>query len=370
MHVGSGTFFQNLDHARPDAEVYAHELGMADLVEPLGFDSVWAAEHHFTDYTMCPDPSQLLSYLAGRTRRVQLGTMVMVLPWHDPVRIAEHFSVLDHLSQGRVILGIGRGLARVEFEGFRTAMGESRRRFVEYGEAILRALETGWIEYDGELYRQPRAAIRPGPFRSWKGRVYASSVSPESSRIMAKLGVGIMIIAQKPWDKTLADLDEYRAVYRDVNGAEPPKPLLVSFTAVHEDAETAREMYERHIVRYCASTLDHYEFDDARLADVPGYEYYGGLATNIAKHGKERFSRFLADLQVWGTPDQVVEQMIENNRRIDGAGVIAIFSYGAMPHELARANIRLFAEKVLPRLKRYARARSSDASAIQSISSV
>src|SRR5262249_2057969 len=176
MHVGSGTFFQNLGNARPDADVYAHELAMADLAEPLGFDSVWAAEHPFTDYTMCPDPSQLLSYLAGRTTRVQLGTMVMVLPWHDPIRIAESFTVLDHLSHGRAILGIGRGLARVEFEGFRTPMGESRKRFVEYGEAILRALETGFIEYDGEFYRQPRAAIRPGPFRSWNGRVYPSSV--------------------------------------------------------------------------------------------------------------------------------------------------------------------------------------------------
>ena len=351
MHVGTGTFFQNLGNARPDAEVYAHELAMADLAEPLGFDSVWAAEHHFTDYTMCPDPSQLLSYLAGRTKRVQLGTMVMVLPWHDPVRIAESFTVLDHLSQGRAILGIGRGLARVEFEGFRTPMGESRRRFVEYGEAILRALETGFIEYDGEHYRQPRAAIRPGPFRSWKGRVYASSVSPESSRIMAKLGVGIMIIAQKPWDKTLADLESYRVIYREVNGEEPPKPLLVTFTAVHEDASTAREMFERHIVGYCASTMGHYEFDDARLADVPGYEYYAGLSKNIAKHGREKFSRFLAELQVWGTPEQVTEQMIENNRRIGGAGVIGVFSYGSMPPDLAKANIRLFAEKVMPRLK-------------------
>jgi alkanesulfonate monooxygenase SsuD/methylene tetrahydromethanopterin reductase-like flavin-dependent oxidoreductase (luciferase family) len=351
MHVGSGTFFQNLGNARTDTEVYAHELSMADLGEPLGFDSVWAAEHHFTDYTMCPDPAQLLTYLAGRTQRVQLGTMVMVLPWHDPVRIAEHFTVLDHMSRGRAILGIGRGLARVEFRGFRTAMGESRRRFVEYGEAILRALETGWIEYDGELYRQPRAAIRPGPFRSWKGRVYASSVSPESSRIMAQLGVGIMIIAQKPWEKTLADLDEYRGIYREVNGEDPPKPLLVSFTAVHEDEETAREMFERHIIRYCASTMDHYEFDNAHLADIPGYEYYAGLARNIEEHGRDRFSRFLADLQVWGTPDQVVEQMIENNRRIDGAGVIGIFSYGSMAPAAAKANITLFAEKVLPRLK-------------------
>jgi hypothetical protein len=132
--------------------------------------------------------------------------------------------------------------------------------------------------------------------RSWKGRVYASSVSPESSRIMAKLGVGIMIIAQKPWDKTLADLESYRVIYREVNGCEPPKPLLVSFTAVHEDADTAREMFERHIVGYCASTMGHYEFDNAGLADIPGYEYYAGLSKNIAKHGREKFSRFLAEL--------------------------------------------------------------------------
>jgi alkanesulfonate monooxygenase SsuD/methylene tetrahydromethanopterin reductase-like flavin-dependent oxidoreductase (luciferase family) len=351
MHVGTGVFFQNLDHALPDEAVYAHELAMADLGEPLGFDSVWSAEHHFTNYTMCPDPSQLLTWVAARTSRVRLGSMVMVLPWHDPVRVAESFSVLDHMSRGRAILGIGRGLARVEFEGFRTAMGESRQRFVEYAAAILRALETGYIESEGEFYRQPRTAIRPAPFRSFKGRVYASSVSPESSRIMATLGVGVIIIAQKPWDKTLADLDAYRTIYREVNAEEPPRPLLVSFTAVHEDEETAREMFERYVVGYCASTMGHYEFDNVRLADIPGYEYYAGLSRNIEKHGREKFTRFLADLQVWGTPDQVVEQMIENNRRIGGAGVVGIFSYGGMPPALATANIRLFAEKVLPRLK-------------------
>lgn len=353
MHVGTGVFFQNLGRTQADAEVYRHELSMADLGEPLGFDSVWSAEHHFTDYTMCPDPCQLLTWVAARTTRVRLGSMVMVLPWHDPVRVAEGFTVLDHMSQGRAILGIGRGLARVEFEGFRTPMGESRGRFVEYAEAILGALETGVIEYSGAYYAQPRAAIRPAPLRSWKGRVYASSVSPESSRIMAKLGIGVMIIAQKPWEKTLADLAEYRAIYREVNGDEPPKPLLVSFTAVHEDEETAREMFERYVVGYCASTMGHYEFDNVRLADIPGYEYYGGLSRNIEKHGREKFSRFLADLQVFGTPEQVVEQMIENNRRIGGAGVVGIFSYGGMPPAMAKANIHLFAEKVLPRLQRH-----------------
>jgi hypothetical protein len=93
-----------------------------------------------------------------------------------------------------------------------------------------------------------------------------------------------------------------------VNGDEPPKPLLVSFTAVHEDEETAREMYERYVVGYCASTMGHYEFDNVKLADIPGYEYYAGLAHNIAKHGKDNSASSLAELQVWGAPDPVVEQ--------------------------------------------------------------
>ncbi len=147
------------------------------------------------------------------TTRVKLGTFVTVLPWHDPVRVVESFSVLDHLSDGRAILGIGRGLGRIEFNGFRAEMGESRRRFTEYSEAILEALETGYIEHDGEFYKQPRVEIRPRPLASFKGRTFASAVSPQSMELMARLGVGIMVIAQKPWETTEAELAEYRQRY-------------------------------------------------------------------------------------------------------------------------------------------------------------
>jgi alkanesulfonate monooxygenase SsuD/methylene tetrahydromethanopterin reductase-like flavin-dependent oxidoreductase (luciferase family) len=351
MHVGLSVFFQNLVAGQSDAEVYDQELALADLAEPLGFDSVWAAEHHFTDYHMCPSVTQFLTWVAARTERVGLGSMVVVLPWHDPVRVAEEFSALDHLSGGRAILGIGRGLGRVEFEGFRKNMAESRPRFIEYARALLEGLENGFIEYPGELYRQPHAPIRPKPLKSFRGRTYASAVSPQSARIMAELGVGIMIIAQKPWPACLAELDQYRAIYREVNGGEAPKPLLVSFTAVHESEQGAQEMYERYILEYCRSTLDHYEFANAGLAEIPGYEYYGKIAGRIAKHGPDDFTRFLADLQVWGTPDQVTEQMIEHQRMLGSEGVIGVFGYGGMPRDVAKANLQLFAEQVLPRLK-------------------
>ena len=140
MHVGFGPVFQNPGNALPDAEVYRQELHLTEMAEPLGFDSIWSVEHHFTDYTMCPDVIQFLTYMAGKTQRVKLGSMVVVLPWHDPVRIAEQIVLLDHLSGGRVILGLGRGLARVEYEGFRIDQSDGRQRFLEYAELLLNAL--------------------------------------------------------------------------------------------------------------------------------------------------------------------------------------------------------------------------------------
>ena len=352
MHMGYSAFFQNKIPGMTDAEVYAHELSMADLAEPLGFDSIWSAEHHFDDYTMCPSVLQFLTYMAGRTAHVKLGSMVVVLPWHDPIRVAEEFSVLDHMSGGRAILGIGRGLGRIEFEGFQRDMNESRQRFVEYSDAILNALDTGTIQYDGELYKQVPTDIRPAPLHHFRGRAYMSAVSPESARIGARMGAGVLIIAQKPWEKTLEDLENYREIYREENdGAEPPKPIMLAFIGCHEDAGVAQEMREKYIRGYSQSALEHYEFNNEGLADIKGYEYYAGLSKNINKHGIDTFIDFLADLQIWGTPDEVYEKMADYQRMTDAAGFMGVFSYGGMPHDLARQNIHTFADKVLPRIK-------------------
>src|SRR2546421_9573570 len=116
MHVGYAPVFQNPGNALSDAEVYRQELRLAEMAEPLGFESIWSVEHHFTEYTMCPDVLQFLTYMAGRTTKVGLGSMVVVLPWHDPVRVAEQIVMLDHMSNGRLILGLGRGTGKVEFD--------------------------------------------------------------------------------------------------------------------------------------------------------------------------------------------------------------------------------------------------------------
>src|SRR5882724_6209406 len=266
MHVGMAAVFQNPGKARTDREVYTGELRLADLAEPLGFESVWGVEHHFTDYTMCPDVLQFLTYMAGRTARAQLGSMVVVLPWHDPMRVAEEVAMLDNISGGRLILGLGRGAGKVEFDGFRLSMDESRQRFVESAETLLGGLETGYCEYSGTFVKQPRAAIRPAPFKSFRGRTYAAAVSPESLPVMAKLGVGILIIPQKPWKEVARELETYRSIYREVNGVDAPPPVSAGWTFCDESAERAEEMARRYIGGYYQTVLDHYQFQGDHLA--------------------------------------------------------------------------------------------------------
>src|SRR3954452_14949622 len=138
---------------RSDAAVVGEHLALGDLSQPLGFDSIFAREPHFTGYAMSPAPTQLLAYYAGRTKRVQLGTAVIVLPWHDPVRVAEQIALLDILCGGRCLFGFGRGAASVEYEGFRVPMEEARPRFVEAAQIVVQALSNETFSYDGEFYK-------------------------------------------------------------------------------------------------------------------------------------------------------------------------------------------------------------------------
>jgi alkanesulfonate monooxygenase SsuD/methylene tetrahydromethanopterin reductase-like flavin-dependent oxidoreductase (luciferase family) len=349
-----GVVFQGMGEGRTDRNVYRNELRFGDLAEPLGFESLWGVEHHFTDYTMCPDVLQYLTYFAGRTERLQLGSMVVVLPWHHPVRVAEQVVVLDHMSNGRVILGIGRGLGRVEFEGFGVAQDDSRAIFVESAELLLEGLERGWVEYDGKFIRQVRRELRPRPLRSFRGRTYAAAVSPESSQIMARLGVGILIIPQKPWELVIKELHDYRTVYNDLNGVEAPPPIVAGWVYCDEDAGRAEELARKHIGAYYHSVIRHYELVGDHLGRTKGYEAYKAVQDRITQPGgAEQMVEFFMGLQVWGTPEQCYEKVIANVERTGGEAFIGVFSYGALPYDTAEESLRLFAAGVAPELRKH-----------------
>jgi alkanesulfonate monooxygenase SsuD/methylene tetrahydromethanopterin reductase-like flavin-dependent oxidoreductase (luciferase family) len=353
MHVGLSVIFQNPGETKPDRDIYAEELVLAKQAEPLGFDSIWSVEHHFTDYTMCPNVFQFLTYMAGCTEKIQLGSMVAVLPWHDPLRIAEQVAMLDVLSNGRTVLGMGRGTGRIEFEGFRVAMPEARGRFAETAEMLLNGLEQGFCEYDGEYVKQPRVDLRPRPYKSFKGRTYAAAISTESAEIMAKMGVGILIVPQKPWPVVQKELTQYRSTFFAATGEQAPAPYCAGWMFIDDSADRAEEMARRYIGAYWDSVIDHYEFNKDHLKNTAGYEFHGEMYDRLnAPGGMQKMMDFYVDLQIWGTPDQVFDKVQTMRANTLADGFMAVCSYGGMPHDEANRNMQQFAKDVMPELKK------------------
>ena len=345
MHVGMSVIFQNPGEQIPDKDAYARDLHLAMQAEPLGFQSIWSVEHHFTDYTMCPDVFQFLTYMAAKTEHIQLGSMVCVLPWHDPVRVAEQISMLDNLSDGRVILGMGRGTGRVEFDGFGVDMGTARLRFKESAEIVLNALEQGWIEYSGT----PSSAAQnaPRPISTFKGRTRGRHAC--SARIMAEMVSAFW--SPKTVEGRTAELD-YRTIYRDANGTEPPPPYVAGWTFVDESADRAEEMARKYVGGYWDAVVKHYEFNEPHLKEIPGYEHHGLMYDRlVAPGGYQQMEDFFIDLQLWGTPEQVTEKIINLQDEMYMDGYMGVFSYAGMSLEEAERSMHLFASKVMPELQ-------------------
>ena len=352
MHVGMALVFQNPDDLRDDSEVYEAELALGLKAESLGFESLWTGDHHFSGYSMSPDPLQILTWFAGQTQDLLLGTAVIVLPWHDPIRVAEQVTLLDNMSGGRLLLGIGRGLARLEYEGFRIDRSTSRERFIEYAAALLTGLEEGGLHYEGEFLNQPHRDLRPAPQRSFVGRTWAAAVSPESAPIMARLGAGLLVIPQKPWDVVAADVAAYEKTWAvEHPDKPPPPPLSGGFVFVDESADRAAELAHQYIGSYYNSILQHYELATRSNFDVKGYEFYSNVADHVENRGLDGAADDFVSLMPWGTPDQVIEKVAAIEANIGIAGFFPFFSYGGMPYEEVSRNVDLFVRAVMPELK-------------------
>jgi len=343
------------EHDKPDVAVVQEHLQLGDLVEPLGFDSLWALEHHFTGYAMSPAPTQLLAYFAGRTRRIQLGTAVIVLPWHDPVRVAEQIALLDIMCGGRCLFGFGRGAASTEYEGFRIPMDEARPRFAEAAEIVVKALANESFEHDGQFFKIPRMSIRPRPMSNPERRFYASSVSPESAEVIAKLGFGMLMIMQNEWEKCRQDIDTFQAMSEQA-GFVPKAPIILTNVSCAETREEAQERAQKYLGRKWQSIDDHYHFSDGHLANVKGYEAYGKTAKTYAKlkdpANLKKATDFYVSIQIVGTPDDCLQQLGALQKVTGHEHLVAEFSFGNLPHHESEKNVRLFADRVLPTLQR------------------
>ncbi|MDH4147165.1 MAG: LLM class flavin-dependent oxidoreductase [Acidimicrobiia bacterium] len=337
-----------------DSQVYKEDLELALRAEELGFDAVWPVEHHFYDYSMCPDNLEMLAYIAGKTSTIGLGTAAIILPWNDPLRVAEKVAMLDEISDGRVRMGFGRGLSRREYAHFRgIEMDEARGRFDEAAKLIVDALETGYMEGDGEFYPTPRTQLRPAPTRSFRGRTYSVAGSADSISICAEIGARMVMFSEKRWENRLPGLNEYRDAYQAKFGEAAPPPMTADFVVCDPDPELAKELAVEHMTAYLMSILDHYELFSDHFKDIKGYRGYGKQSDLLNKIGVEGYVKGFLGANAFGTPDQILEHFKERRDVLGEYELATCFRFGGLPFDRARSSFELFAAEVLPELKRW-----------------
>jgi alkanesulfonate monooxygenase SsuD/methylene tetrahydromethanopterin reductase-like flavin-dependent oxidoreductase (luciferase family) len=334
-----------------DARVWEEEIRLARLAADLGFDCLWSAEHHFNDYSFVPDNLQLMTHLAALCPDIDVGTAAVILPWHDPLRVAENAAVLDMLSRGRLRLGLGRGLARREFAAFRLSMDESRERFDEAAPMIVNALKTGFIEGNGKFYQQPRTEIRPRPQHSFDGRIYAVASSEDSIESAAKLGAHIVMFADRPWELRMPAIARGRELHRQYHGSEPPAVMLTEFCVCGTNLAETEEEARRYQGKFVESNFHHYEFLGEHFKSVKGYDSYQQKAEIARKGGLDGAVAGFMKAASWGTPDKILRGLEERRQVVGDFELNVAFRFGGTPFAVAERGIRLFAKEVLPALK-------------------
>jgi alkanesulfonate monooxygenase SsuD/methylene tetrahydromethanopterin reductase-like flavin-dependent oxidoreductase (luciferase family) len=338
--------------ARADREVFREELEIARIADRTGFDSVWTIEHHFTPYTMVTNPLQYLTYIAGITERVDLGTMVVVLPWHNPVRIAEDVNMLDaFLGEGReIILGVGRGLGRREFSGLSIDQNEARGRFDESLQVLKQLLSTGQCTFEGEHFQVNDVRLRPQLTHDLSANLWCAGGSPESVSVIAKNDVNPLIIPTTSLDTSLQVARSYIEQRHAAGHGTAAHTKLALWTYVAETEDEARADAEQYMVEYSDSALRHYEMLGEHLKNLKGYEAYGAMS-DILRENKSVFLRGFFDSHPWGTPEQTIARTTELAEAFGTNEIMFVFKYGSMPIDKARRSMELFAAEVMPALK-------------------
>lgn len=356
--------------AIPDSRVIGDQLRLATLVEPLGFDSLWTFEMHASPGLMNPDATMYLAYLAGQTKRIDFGSMITVLPYHNPVRLAEQISMLQHMmGPGRTYrLGIGRGLARRNFEAMGVPMEEARDRFNEVLDVLQLAFTQEMFSYHGQFFDLDNVSVRPRPLDPTTViEAWGSWTSEASVANMGARGLHPLTSTNKTMESYLEDLVKLDDARAAAGYGPAQRPVLQLPFYCHESAQAAQEGAQQFFTEWVDSIMQLYEIGTARFGSAKGYEQYNSGGSDFGDGTYEDAVSVLAnkfmDVGVVGTPEQCVEKIMAHYEMIDPSEIVVVSGPGSQDGPTAEKSLRLLAEKVLPRLDEV-RTRSAEPAAV------
>lgn len=347
LKFGLMNLFPFADGKSPDV-IFKETLDEIAYAEELGFDSVWLAEHHFSRYGILGNPLVLAAAIAQRTKRMRIGTAVVIAPFYDPIRLAEDAALVDALSGGRLDLGIGRGYQPIEFDGFGIPQDEASTRTEE----IVDILKLAWTEdnfsYKGKHFEYNNITVYPKPVQKGGVPLWRAAVSLPTFERVGSLGDPILTSPNfTPLSIVRKQYDTYQTALRG-HGFDPSNYDLPMMQQVYV-GESEKDAYD--------TPRKHSEWFYKMLATlvpgqnggaVKGYEGYEKIAGNI---NNITYDQIVSEGANFGTVESVVNRLKMLRDDIGVSHYIGWFNVGGLDHRKVMASMERFASEVMPALR-------------------
>lgn len=314
---------------------YRESLDEAIHAEKVGLDAVWLTEHHFSRHGLISDSLNVLSHLAAETSRIRLGTAVAVLPFHNPVRLAEAAATVDVLSDGRLDFGVGRGYQWLEFNGFAVDMAERPSRFEESMDLIVKSwTATEPFSHQGQHWQYGDIQPQPRPLQEPHPPIWVATDSEDGLLRCAQNDWGVMLPQGRSIQVVAEQVGRYKEALNKVGKPyDPSKLVLARGLYVAKDDETAWAEAQPPYVRFLQGA--------AKLAAPP--------TSGPPAMSNPFDTDSLRDAVVFGGPESCIASL----RKLQDLGVeyvIFFIHFGGLAHGKIIQSLELFAKDVAPAL--------------------
>lgn len=330
MEFGLFTVFDNYKEKinRTHEQMLYEVLEQTERADKLGYNSVWFAEHHFSEYGILTTPQMLLSVAAERTKNIRLGVSIVTLPFKNPIQVAEDYALLDVLSNGRLNLGLGSGYLSHEFAGFHIDSKDKAFRFNDALAVIEKAWTGKTFSHEGEYFQFYDVKLEVLP-KQKKVPTWIGALSPRGSEFVGKMGYSIMgvpYVASSSITELKQIIDNYKKAYREAGHDESKINIpLAVHTFVAETREEAENIAKEHVNLYL----------DTRQ--------YGRSAQFEDLEAREQL--------LIGSPEDVIDRL----KKYEEAGcdhIMMLMNFGGLPNDKVLCSMELVAEKVMPAFKK------------------
>jgi len=349
VHWPGGTEPSDYDGARA-ADLYASRIDEWVKAEEIGFDGIFFGEHHFTPYSITPSPNLMVAALSQRTKRMRIGIMVNVLPFHEPLRLAEEGAMLDLLTRGRLEFGLGRGVDEQEFLRMKMPYQEARPRFEEAIDLLLRCWQDTEVEHGGRFYKLGRASIWPKPLQKPHPPIWITALSDETIVWAARRGYPMSSVFLPP-AVTRQRFEMYRGAAREAGHAVGPGRTMLArniyVAPTDAQAKSEGEGPLNHLFRLFIPAAVPKDLD----ALPEDYKYYKEFFRPFVKASLSYDDLIHAGLYVVGSPATVTKVLSDQIRETGTGHLLCWMNFGDLSREQALRSEELFAREVIPRLR-------------------